>query len=296
MKESDTKNTLIYPISIIDQLLVTKNDDDPKNTTNHTTAFNTIHIWSNRLVLQNSFTLHEKGWQIQVIWKKSQICTGIGVYANANIQRNTILRIGILNYNLLQFQNSINIDHFSWNNYNDNSNHDERRNDDNSNNDELYNARLQYVQDYLWGLYTSNTDRNGYPIRSGGNTTTTTTTDTDNMNDDDNERFIGMWIPGNGLNHSTTPNTVYRIIYDDENNNMKNDHENSTNQNQNTNQRRRRNNKIQMIQLIALNDIKKGDELYDDYNRHGTIAPKWLQEYAINKNITLNFANHNHFV
>jgi len=81
-------------------------------------------------------------------------------------------------------------------------------------------------------------------------------------------RFFGMWLPGNGLNHNLAPNTVYRT----------------------------RKGGIQKgLVLKALRDIRKGDELYDDYRRHGR-APQWLLEFAKLKQVTLNFAECNDFV
>jgi SET domain-containing protein len=80
----------------------------------------------------------------------------------------------------------------------------------------------------------------------------------------DDERFFGFWIPGNGLNHNETPNTEYRAT-------------------------------IAGINLVALENIEAGQELFDDYRRHGT-APRWLKEFATDKNLHLNFADCNDFV
>ena len=49
------------------------------------------------------------------------------------------------------------------------------------------------------------------------------------------------------------------------------------------------------INLVALTNIEAGEELYDDYRRHGS-APKWLLEFAKEYNVTLNFAECNDFV
>lgn len=109
-------------------------------------------------------------------------------------------------------------------------------------------SKLRYVKDYLWGFYL-NADESGYPL---------------NMS----QRFFGMWVPGNGLNHCETPNTVYRA--------------------------REGGTKVG-IQLVALSNIQNGDELYDDYRRHGP-APQWLQEWATLHQVSLNFAGSNDFV
>lgn len=105
-------------------------------------------------------------------------------------------------------------------------------------------ARLHYVADYMWGFY-RDADYSGYPK----------TTD---------DRFYGMWIPGNGLNHSPEPNSVYRTS-------------------------------PQGIDLIALTPIQAGDEIYDDYRRHGE-APAWLKQWGKDSDVMLNFADCNDFV
>lgn len=107
-------------------------------------------------------------------------------------------------------------------------------------------SKWRYLQDYLWGLYLD-TDDQGYPM---GNST---------------RMRVGMWVPGNGLNHNAVPNTVYRVVGETE------------------------------IHLVALAGIKEGDELWDDYRRHG-VAPKWLKEIANAEKLTLNFPDCNDFV
>ena len=107
-------------------------------------------------------------------------------------------------------------------------------------------AKWRYLQDYLWGLYTE-ADERGYQLSSSSS------------------MWVGMWIPGNGLNHSTEPNTMYRDFG------------------------------AGRLNLVALTDITAGDELFDDYRRHG-IAPEWLKEFASSKGLSLNFADCNDFV
>jgi len=143
------------------------------------------------------------------------------------------------------------------------------------------NAKRNYVKDYLWGFNKEADDRGYYKfdaaaaavdgihnndIHNNNNSpapvpTTTTTTTPD---DDHRFFFYGMWIPGNGVNHNETPNTVYKATPDG-------------------------------INLVALVDIKADDELFDDYRRHGTSSP-WLKEFARIHNVTLNFADCNDFV
>lgn len=84
-------------------------------------------------------------------------------------------------------------------------------------------------------------------------------------NNTDDPRLFAMWLPGNGLNHAAVPNTVYTSA------------ENG-------------------INLVALTDLTAGEELYDDYRRHGAPPPAWLQGFAARHGVTLNFANCNDFV
>ena len=228
----------VYPISALERINQFHLDD---------------HIlWSDRIALQNSFTLQEKGWQVSVEWKVSPGGYGIGVFAKQAISAGTILRIGILHVNLIQLNSIHDIESFCQASLNEKP--------------AQYQARLQYVQDYLWGCYPSNmTDTNGYPHTSSINNNALV-----------DERFFGMWIPGNGLNHNNIPNTVYRS-------------DDNFRTNTSTNVK-------SALYLIALSDIQKGDELFDDYRRHGTTPPLWLKNYATEKNITLNFADCNDFV
>lgn len=121
-------------------------------------------------------------------------------------------------------------------------------------------AKLMYVKDYLWG-FNPNADERGYDIVDSG---------TKRLSLGHEEaRFFGMWVPGNGLNHNPNPNTVYRAAAPGG---------------------------IDVgIDLYALIDIRKGDELTDDYRRHGT-APSWLLNFAREGDFTLNFAECNDFV
>jgi len=181
--------------------------------------------WDDRIALQQSWSNPEKGWKVDVEWKMTSY--GVGLFAAQDITKGTVMRTGIVGRNLKQLRSIADIEALT-------------------NNDE-YDARLRYVADYLWGFHTSGTDEQGYCNTQ-----------------EEHTRFYGMWIPGNGLNHSPNPNTVYRT--------SKNG-----------------------IDLVALTHIQPGDECLDDYRRHGR-APEWLLEFAKEKQVTLNFSECNDFV
>lgn len=189
--------------------------------------------WSDRIGLQHRYTLEEKGWQVSVDWRPTPY--GAGLFSKQDIAKGTILRTGILGVNLKQFTSSADIEEFC-------------QFDPTSAND-----RRNYVKDYLWG-FSHFADGGGYPLDA----------EADIADRTGRRRFYGMWIPGNGLNHSTKPNTVYVAS-------------------------------PKGIDLVALTDISVDDELFDDYRRHG-MAPTWLKEFAKLHNVTLNFADCNDFV
>jgi SET domain len=190
--------------------------------------------WNNRLQLQSLFQPRQVGWQVPVEWKHSR--HGTGVFSTKNVPRGTLLRVGQVGQNLVSVESVNEIEQFCRGSI--------------QQQDDIYQQRLLYVKDYLWGLYRT-TDDWGYPLA-----------------DSKDDRFFGFWIPGNGLNHANTPNTVYKI-YD--------------------------NALPPQIHLVALTDIAPGDELFDDYRRHGP-APDWLKEFAVQHNVTLNFGDCNDFV
>lgn len=190
--------------------------------------------WDDRIALQATWTVSEKGWQTEAVdWRETPF--GVGLFAKEDIIAGTVLRIGKNGRNLQQFTCKQDIEDFCA-----------------CGEDSL--ARLNYVKDYLWG-YSKVADESGYVMPG-------------DKSDDPENWFFGMWVPGNGLNHSPTPNTVYRTL------------PGGTEEG---------------IMLLALTDIQKDEELYDDYRRHGS-APKWLKEFAQEKQITLNFAECNNFV
>ena len=85
-----------------------------------------------------------------------------------------------------------------------------------------------------------------------------------NHQDDQPHDVMAMWVPGNGLNHSPNPSMVYRTSEGG-------------------------------IDLVALTDIVKDEEILDDYRRHG-IAPEWLKTFGAERSLTLNFVGCNDFV
>eukprot|EP00658_Telonema_sp_P-2_P084733 TRINITY_DN9492_c0_g1_i3.p2 TRINITY_DN9492_c0_g1~~TRINITY_DN9492_c0_g1_i3.p2 ORF type:complete len:121 (-),score=18.09 TRINITY_DN9492_c0_g1_i3:98-460(-) len=82
------------------------------------------------------------------------------------------------------------------------------------------------------------------------------------------QMWYGIWVPGNGLNHSILPNTVYRTAEGG----------------------------VELgIDLVALTDIYDGDEMLDDYRRHGS-PPDWAAEFSEEFGVTMNFSGYNDFV
>lgn len=191
--------------------------------------------WSNRIGCQDRFSLQEKGWQVAVDWRHTPF--GAGLFAAQDIAKGTILRRGIFGVNLMKFTSIADIDDFC--NLDPFSEKDRR----------------DYVKDYLWGFtFSRYTDDDGYALDENA--------DVEDLHG--TRRIYAMWVPGNGLNHSREPNTIYVESNDG-------------------------------IDLVALADLSSGTELYDDYRRHG-LAPEWLKTFAQIHNVTLNFADCNDFV
>jgi hypothetical protein len=185
--------------------------------------------WKDRIGLQNAWSLPEKGWQVEVDWRPTPF--GAGLFACQEIPKDTLLRVGSNGRNLIPFRSIADIEEFCQGDKD----------------------LLAYVADYLWG-FDPVTDDGGYEF--------------DPRPIDAPPRFFGMWVPGNGLNHSPAPNTVYRPA------------SGGTDEG---------------IHLVALADISEGDELVDDYRRHGR-APQWLLEFGEKYQVSLNFAECNDFV
>jgi hypothetical protein len=186
---------------------------DPKAKLND----NTID-WNDRVGLQHLWDNQAKGWQVNVEWK--QTLYGVGLFAKQDIAKDTVLRIGRVGKNLVEFQSADAMLYFCQGNKD----------------------RVSYVADYFFGF-----DPKG------------------DANIED--MWYGIWIPGNGLNHSPEPNTVYKaggIV-------------------------------TEGIDLVALADIKYGDELVDDYRRHGQ-PPAWARKFSEEFRVSLNFSGCNDFV
>ena len=184
--------------------------------------------WNDRIRLQDHYSLEEKGWKVQVDWRPTPF--GAGLFAKECISAGTVLRTGVIGVNLKEFASIAEIDAFCQQ----------------GRGPEEVTARRDYVKDYLWG-FNKKADSRGY-----------------DQLDPAPDRFFGMWIPGNGLNHCMDPNTVYKPT-------------------------------SAGIDLVALEDIAVDDELFDDYRRHGN-SPDWLKQFAAQHNVTLNFADCNDFV
>lgn len=222
--------------------------DDSKDltwTSNDTVStFNQID-WDDRIGLQGQWSNEAKGWKVNVEWKETHF--GAGLFALEAIPAGTVLRNGQNGRNLIQFRSVSDIEDFCQS--------------DDRDGDSVDRSRLLYVKDYLWGFNT-NADERGYELAVDSN-------DEEKIRTKQaNDRFFGMWIPGNGLNHHLEPNTVYRQA------------EGGT--------------KVG-INLVALRAIAPGEELFDDYRRHGT-APQWLSAFAEKYGVSLNFADCNDFV
>jgi len=207
--------------------------------------------WDDRIALQKKWSNAEKGWQVDVEWLPTAATGGVGLFARQDVPEGTVLRVGVLGVNLLQFRSIRDIRGRFL---------DIASNAGEDNNSEEYRARVRYVKDYLWG-FDPIADERGYPVAAEPRSSN----EDDEEEEEADRRFLGMWIPGNGLNHSSDPNTVYRST----------DHG---------------------IDLVALEPIKRGEELYDDYRRHGSRAPDWLRDFARNHGVTLNFQDCNDFV
>jgi hypothetical protein len=283
-------STAVSQATAAQQSLITKSD---------------VVDWDDRIGLQSLFAgqKHLVGWEVEVEWRETK--HGIGLFATEPIAPNTILRRGIINRNLYRFCSVRDVESFcQGERYHSKHLCDKvdvqftsqqmLRYEPESGQEAIdtsksvplslnvsvgadFRKRIRYVKDYLWGLYLA-TDDKGYPTGS--------------VNEDDNcERFFGMWIPGNGLNHDPHPNTVYRWYETafDANSDTFSASENSTAAGDSSL------NTVSGVNLLSLTEIAAGQELFDDYRRHGP-APLWLLEFAKKYKVTLNFANCNDFV
>jgi len=257
------------PMVIPQMTMIAKSSDDTcdNNSNNKIDLADTVSTnmldkidWDDRIGVQDKWTNEAKGWKVNVEWKQTPF--GAGLFALQDIPAETVLRVGKNGRNLVQFRSVDDIDEFCGKLKDDN---DETSSDDNL----LDRSRLLYVKDYLWG-FNPQADERGYDIPSALDETASCTDDEKSKpQQEDLNRFFGMWIPGNGLNHHLEPNTVYRP-----------NKEGGVNEG---------------IDLVALKEISSGDELWDDYRRHGK-ASLWLRTFAEVYQVSLNFSDCNDFV
>ncbi len=192
--------------------------------------------WNDRIGLQGAWSNVEKGWQVDVEWKDTPY--GAGLFAKEDIRSGTVLRVGRNGRNLLQFEDAAAIRAFCE-----------------QGTGAAVQALVSYVSDYFYG-FDPNNDGSSISSSSGSS------------GEGAAPIWYGIWVPGNGLNHGTTPNTVYRTAAEG---------------------------LAQGIDLVAMTDITSGDELLDDYRRHGQ-PPAFALEFADQFDITMNFAGCNDFV
>ena len=185
--------------------------------------------WDDRIGLQDKWTNTEKGWKVAVEWRQTPF--GVGLFAAEDLKRGTVIRVGKSGLNLLQFHDAADVMTFC-------------KQDAHNVETPVDPKRVGYVSDYLYGFN---------PIAENGG---------------EAPRWFGIWIPGNGLNHSVEANTEYRPA------------PGGTNEG---------------INLVASCDVACGDQLFDDYRRHGH-APQWALDFAKQYGCTLNFAECNDFV
>jgi hypothetical protein len=214
--------------------------------------------WNDRIGLQATWTNEKKGWNVDVEWRQTKF--GAGLFALEDIPKDAIMRVGKNGRNLKEFQSLADIESYIQTIVKDEDEPSTAASVVTTTSRPVCNeARLSYVADYLWG-FDPVADEGGYAYkRSSSN---------DESDGVDAPRFFGMWVPGNGLNHSPQPNTVYRPA------------QGGTDEG---------------IHLMALTDIQSGDELFDDYRRHGH-APPWLLDFSTKYQVGLNFAECNTFV
>eukprot|EP00121_Abeoforma_whisleri_P002349 Awhi_evm1s2104 len=105
-------------------------------------------------------------------------------------------------------------------------------------------SRISYTSDYFYGFRFDSND------------------------DSSSSMWYGLWVPGNGLNHSLEANTIYQTASDGID---------------------------KGIDLVAMTDIAEGSELFDDYRRHGK-APDWAKSFANEFGVSMNFEGCNDFV
>ena len=190
--------------------------------------------WDDRIGLQAAWGNAEKGWKVEVEWKTTPY--GAGLFAKQDIRRGTVLRTGRNGRNLQQFGGVEEMRTFCEQGGTVAGTV--------AGTGAVSAAVVSYVSDYFYGF-----DPNHHPLGGeereepaassreqgggGGATTDTDRTGTEPI-------WYGIWVPGNGLNHGTAPNTVYRAAADGV---------------------------ARGIDLVALTDITSGDEVRDTSGR-----------------------------
>lgn len=211
-------------------------------------TLNSIQNWGDRFQMQRSWNLSEKGWQVEVEWKNTEF--GLGVFAKQDIAKGTVLRYGRWDKNLIQFKSGGDLTAFCKMQgpfSKEGATEAEAR------------GRVGYVSDYLYG-FDPNDEVGGADSRPSDET---------GHHDDTSSMYYGMWVPGNGLNHSEQPNILYICA---------------------------EGGAEVGIDLTAYTDIKAGEQLMDDYRRFkkpAAWAISWAKELGAE---SMNFEGHNDFV
>ena len=180
--------------------------------------------WDNREALQSRWTPHEKGWRIQVEWKRTPF--GLGAFAAQDVTQGTILRVGKSRRNLIIFSSKQDIVAFLGD-----PDHPQ------------YHPKVRYLSDYLFG----------------------------NFHPETQEFTYGILVPGFGTNHSDTPNVQTSHIDGDGSNDD------------------------QVISMVAVRDIRQGEELRNSYHACGP-APDFVKEFSEQHQVSLVFPGCNDFV
>jgi hypothetical protein len=158
--------------------------------------------------------------------------------------------------------------------------------------------RLRYLQDYLYG----HTDRWDYQdLQTRG---------------EPSSKFIGLWIPGHGINHSathgnmtfqtlrsrtttttttTTSGTSTTTGTTGTNNNNNNNHKDDENDTTSNNSTDETGTVVAVVHMIATQHIPTGQEILYDYRLFGR-APDFVLQFAQEYQMTLSFPGCNDFV
>ncbi|KAG1653892.1 hypothetical protein FOA52_013775 [Chlamydomonas sp. UWO 241] len=255
--------------------------------------------WDDRLGLQQRWADIDKGWRVEVEWRATEY--GVGLFAAQDIAAGTTLRHGRIGLNLLQFSSAAEMVAFCRGG-------EAKRG-------AIQPALVAYVADYFYGWDPNEgaeaaaavgagatagaggaaggaaaaggggggggaaaaAAAGSAPATAGGACAAATTAATSEEGADSTldhtqppqPMWYGLWVPGNGLNHGPEPNVVYRappiggVAVG--------------------------------IDLVAMTDVTAGEQLLDDYRRHGQ-PPAWAREFAASFGVSMNFSGCNDFV